>query len=68
MRGTAGQGADFRRRDRAGAELAPMWLALGGTLAVAVVIAATVHIWACVLDFRQFQPEPDLSAGPSITC
>ena len=41
-----------------------MWLALGGTLALAVVIAAAVtYLGLHYLHFREFKPEPELSAA-----
>ena len=47
-----------------GVPLAPMWLALGGTLALAVVIAALVTFLGLrALHCREFQPEPRLSAA-----
>jgi hypothetical protein len=63
----AGYGGGSRiagRGSRAGVPLAPMWLALGGTLALAVVIAALVTFLGLrALHFREFQPEPRLSAA-----
>jgi uncharacterized protein YjbI with pentapeptide repeats len=53
-----------RKPGKAGARLAPMWLALGGTLTTAVVIAVLVTFLGLrALHFRQFQPEPQLSAA-----
>ena len=41
-----------------------MWVAMGGTLALAVVIAALVTFLGLrALHFREFQPEPRLSAA-----
>ncbi len=53
-----------RRRSRARTALAPMWLALGGTLALAVVVAAVVT-WLGVraMHVREFKPEQQLSAA-----
>ncbi len=42
----------------------PMWLALGGTLTLAVTIAAAVtYLGLHYLHFREFRPEPELSAA-----
>ena len=52
------------RGPQAGCPLAPMWLALGRALALAVVIAALVTLLGLrALHFREFQPEPRLSAA-----
>ena len=51
------------QREQAYERLAPMWLALGGTLTLALAIAAVVT-WLGLrsLHVRQFKPEPQLSA------
>src|ERR1700761_5124146 len=52
------------RRDRGGSQLAPIWLALGGTLALAVVVAAVVTwLGLRALHFEEFKPERKLSAA-----
>ena len=53
-----------RRRGRGGPQLVPMWLALGGTLVLAAAVAAVVTwLGLRALHFREFQPEPRLSAA-----
>jgi hypothetical protein len=52
------------RRLRGDGPLVPIGLAIGGTLALALAIAAAVAITGLhYLHFKAFKPEPLLSAG-----
>jgi hypothetical protein len=52
------------RTPRSEAKLAPIGLAIGGTLFLALAFAAGITVAGLhFLHFREFQPEPELSAG-----